>query len=129
MASIKEKAKIVTIKLEEKLKDIFGKEEYGIPKRGNDWEKLDNNHKYGLNYVWNINYIHPNNLLGLSAFRMIVEFRPNNKYNPSFSYFDLDCKEHIELNEDTAIEGYTKQFETVKKQRKSFLITSSSIKS
>ena len=127
MPSAKEKAQIVTAKLEEKLKDIFNKEEYGVPRKGNEWGKSDNTAKYGLHYLWDINYNHPNNLLGILTFRMIVDLHSNNKYMASFHYFDSDCKEHMGLNEDIAIEGYKKQFEIIKKERESFLITSGSI--
>ena len=117
MASAKEKAKIVTTKLEEKLKDILGKEEYCAPRKGNEWERFDNNRKYGLHYIWNINYNPSNNSLGILTFRMIVDLHSNNKYSASFRYFDSECKEYAELNEDIAIDGYIAQFERIKKEK------------
>ena len=117
MASAKEKAKIVTTKLEEKLKDILGKEENCAPRKGNEWERFDNNRKYGLHYIWNINYNPSNNSLGILTFRMVVEMHTNNKFMASFRYFDSECKEYAELNEDIAIDGYIAQFERIKKEK------------
>ena len=48
---------------------------------------------------------------------MIVDLHSNNKYSASFRYFDSECKEYAELNEDIAIDGYIAQFERIKKEK------------